>query len=147
MLKRILQARRVLLWSCRSIRRDMANLLMAVVADPEEATRRPVEFLGAILQSTFLYTPIPTSHTFEDLGSTGNMRLIRNPEDQGPVARLLWLRCKSATVPGDLVRERTPPSQTRRRNHESSSKTLYHPGHVGCIFLGPRILRRSGRPR
>jgi len=64
----------------QTMRLDMADLLMAVVADPEEATRRPVEFLGAIVQSTYLYTPIPTSHTFEDLRSTGNMRLIRNPE-------------------------------------------------------------------
>ena len=64
----------------QTMRLDMADLLMAVVADPEEATRRPVEFLGAIVQSTYLYTPIPTSHTFEDLRSTGNMRLILNPE-------------------------------------------------------------------
>ena len=64
----------------QTMRLDMVDLLMAVVADPEAATRRPVEFLGAILHSTFLYTPIPASHTFEDLRSTGNMRLIRNPE-------------------------------------------------------------------
>jgi len=64
----------------QTMRLDRVDLLMAVVADPETATSRPVEFLGAILNSTFLYTPIPASHTFEDLRSTGNMRLIRNPE-------------------------------------------------------------------
>lgn len=64
----------------QNIRLDMAELLMAVVADPEEASRRPVEFLGAVLQSTYLYTPIPVSHTFDDLRSTGNMRLLRDTD-------------------------------------------------------------------
>jgi hypothetical protein len=64
----------------QTIRLDLADLLMAVVEDPEEATRRPVEFLGAVMQATFLYTPVPTMHTFEDLRSTGNMRLLRDPD-------------------------------------------------------------------
>lgn len=64
----------------QTIRLDMAELLMAVVAEPEEASRRPVEFLGAVSQSTYIYTPIPTSHTFDDLRSTGNMRLLRNTD-------------------------------------------------------------------
>jgi hypothetical protein len=64
----------------QTIRLEMAELLMAVVADPEEASRRPVEFLGGVSQSSYIYTPIPTSHTFDDLRSTGNMRLLRNTE-------------------------------------------------------------------
>lgn len=64
----------------QTVRRDMADLLIAVAADPLAAEDRPVEFLGAILQSTFLYTPIPTAHTFEDLRSTGNMGLLQNPD-------------------------------------------------------------------
>jgi len=62
----------------QTVRLEMADLLMDVVVDPEVATHRPVEFLGAVLQSTFLYTPILTTHTFEDLRSTGNMRLMRS---------------------------------------------------------------------
>jgi len=62
----------------QTVRLEMADLLMDVVTDPELATRRPVEFLGAILQSSFLYTPIPTTHTFDDLRSTGNTRLLRS---------------------------------------------------------------------
>lgn len=64
----------------QTVRLQMAELLMTVAADPEEASRRPVEFLGAVLQSSYLYTPIPTTHTFDDLQSTGNMRLLRNPD-------------------------------------------------------------------
>lgn len=60
----------------QTIRFEMAELLMAVVEDPEAASRRPVEFLGAVLQSSYLYTPIPIAHTFDDLQSTGNMRLL-----------------------------------------------------------------------
>ena len=64
----------------QSLRLDLATLLMDVVADPELAMRRPVEFLGAIVQSSYLYTPVLTAHTFEDLRSTGNMRLLRDPD-------------------------------------------------------------------
>ena len=64
----------------QTIRLDLADLLIAVAADPEVAARRPVEFLGAVLQSTYLYTPILTSHTFEDLRSTGNMGLLRSSQ-------------------------------------------------------------------
>ena len=64
----------------QTVRLEMAELLMAVAADPEEATDRPIEFLGAVAQSSYLFTPIPTSHTFDDLRSTGNMRLLRNAD-------------------------------------------------------------------
>jgi hypothetical protein len=37
-------------------------------------------FLVAASQAAFTYTPSLTSHTFEDLRSTGNMGLIRSAE-------------------------------------------------------------------
>jgi len=39
-----------------------------------------VEFLGAVNQAAYTYTPSLTSHTFEDLRSTGNMRLLLNQD-------------------------------------------------------------------
>ncbi len=64
----------------QTIRLEMAELLMAIAANAEEASLRPVEFLGAVSQSAYIYTPIPTSHTFDDLRSTGNMRLLSNAD-------------------------------------------------------------------
>jgi len=63
-----------------SLRLRLADLLMEVSRDPEVAMSRPVEFLGAVNQAAFTYTPSLTSHTFEDLRSTGNMRLILDQE-------------------------------------------------------------------
>lgn len=37
-------------------------------------------FLAAVAQAAFTYTPSLTSHTFEDLRSTGGMGLIRSAE-------------------------------------------------------------------
>jgi len=62
----------------QTTRLDLVELLMAAVDDPEAALTRPAEFLAAIYQAAYTYTPTLTSHTFEDLRSTGNMRLIRN---------------------------------------------------------------------
>jgi hypothetical protein len=62
------------------LRLRLADLLMEVSRDPEAATSRPVEFLGAVNQAAYTYTPSLTSHTFEDLRSTGNMRLILDQE-------------------------------------------------------------------
>jgi hypothetical protein len=53
---------------------------MEVSRDSEVAISRPVEFLGAVSQAAYTYTPSLTSHTFEDLRSTGNMRLILDQE-------------------------------------------------------------------
>jgi len=63
-----------------SLRLRLADLLMEVSRNPEAATSRPVEFLGAVNQAAYTYTPSLTSHTFEDLRSTGNMRLILDQE-------------------------------------------------------------------
>ncbi len=64
----------------QTIRLGMAKQLMAAVENPETAVEDPVLFLAAIDQAAFTYTPLLASHTFEDLRSTGNMRLIRNQE-------------------------------------------------------------------
>jgi hypothetical protein len=61
-----------------TLRLRLVDLLMEVSRDPAAALSRPVEFLGAVNQAAFTYTPSLTTHTFEDLRSTGNMRLILN---------------------------------------------------------------------
>ena len=61
-----------------SLRKDFADLLMAVAEDPSVAQARPVEFLAAVPQAAFTYSPSLASHTFEDMRSTGNLRLLRN---------------------------------------------------------------------
>jgi hypothetical protein len=64
----------------QSIRLDFVELLMGVLDHPESALDRPVEFLAAVDQAAFTYTPTLASHTFEDLRSTGNMKLIGSRE-------------------------------------------------------------------
>ena len=44
--------------------------------NPVVATKEPVVFLGAVKQAAFTYTPVLTTHTFENLRSTGDLRLI-----------------------------------------------------------------------
>lgn len=62
----------------QSIRLALTDLLIAVAADADVATEKPVVFLGAINQAAYTYTPKLTSHTFENLLSTGDLRLIRD---------------------------------------------------------------------
>ena len=62
----------------QTMRLGFADLLMDVAADPAAALQRPMEFLVAVDQAAFTYTPILTRTTFEDLRSTGNMGLIRD---------------------------------------------------------------------
>lgn len=62
------------------VRLAMADLLMAVSVDTEVALTRPMEFLSSVSQAAYTYTPILASHTFDDLSSTGNMRLLLNLE-------------------------------------------------------------------
>jgi hypothetical protein len=63
-----------------NLRRSMAELLMTVVDDPDAATERPVEFIAAVHQAAFTYSPNFVAHTFEDMQSTGNLRLLRQQE-------------------------------------------------------------------
>ena len=64
----------------QSLRLEYADLLMHVAQHPESATERPGEFLAAIVGTSYTNYPTLRSHTFEDLRSTGNMTVIRDPE-------------------------------------------------------------------
>jgi hypothetical protein len=63
-----------------NMRKDYAELLMAVAENPAIATEQPTPFLVAVDQASFTYTPTLSKATFEDLRSTGNMRLIHSQE-------------------------------------------------------------------
>lgn len=60
----------------QSLRLELIELLMDVAQDPAAATEEPVVFLGSVNQAAYTYTPVLTSHTFENLRSTGDLRLI-----------------------------------------------------------------------
>jgi hypothetical protein len=59
-----------------SMRLRLADFLMEVSREPAVAITRPAEFVGAVNQAAYTYTPSLAAHTFEDLRSTGNMRLL-----------------------------------------------------------------------
>jgi len=63
-----------------TIRKGMAELLMDVAEDSSAATRDPVRFVAAVQQAAYTYAPILSAHTFEEMRSTGNLRLLRDPE-------------------------------------------------------------------
>jgi hypothetical protein len=60
----------------QSMRLVLVNLLMDVADDPDVALEYPLHFLGAVDQAAYTYTPTLTQHTFENLRTTGDMRLI-----------------------------------------------------------------------
>lgn len=62
----------------QSLRLEFIDLLMDVALAPVAASEEPVAFLGAVKQAAYTYTPVLTSHTFENLRSTGDLRLIRD---------------------------------------------------------------------
>jgi len=62
------------------VRLGFGDLLAEVAAEPSVALREPGMFLAAVSQAAFTFTPTLASHTFEDLRSTGNLKLIRNPD-------------------------------------------------------------------
>jgi hypothetical protein len=62
------------------LRKGMADILMRVAETPTEAHENPVRFIAAVQQAAFTYSPNLTDHTFDDLRSTGNLRLLREPE-------------------------------------------------------------------
>jgi hypothetical protein len=62
------------------LRRDLTILLMDAADDPDLAIRRPAEFIIAIDQSAYTFTPALTANTFEELRSTGRLGLLRNDE-------------------------------------------------------------------
>jgi hypothetical protein len=62
----------------QSLRLEFVELLMLVSKDTAAATEKPIIFLGSVNQAAFTYTPVLTSHTFENLRATGDLRLIRD---------------------------------------------------------------------
>ena len=61
--------------------------LAEVDADPSVALDKPTDFLAAIIQAAYTYTPSLASHTFEDLRSTGNLKLIRDQDVKQALVR------------------------------------------------------------
>jgi hypothetical protein len=70
-----------------SLRKDMADLLMDVAADPAAAAVQPVHFVTAVMQAAFTYSPNLASHTFEDMRSTGNLSLLQDPDIKNALYR------------------------------------------------------------
>ena len=62
------------------LRLEFVNKLMAVAVDPRTALDQPAVFLAAVNQASFTFAPSLTRHTFDDLRTTGNMRLIRDSD-------------------------------------------------------------------
>ena len=60
----------------QSLRLEFVELLMDVSVNPQAANEHPVVFMCAVIQSSYTYSPSLTTHTFDDLRSTGNMSLI-----------------------------------------------------------------------
>ncbi len=66
--------------SLATYRLSLADLLMDAAVDPEIVLRRPAEFMIAVRQSSFTYTPSLNTDTFEELRATGKLGLLRNDE-------------------------------------------------------------------
>jgi hypothetical protein len=64
--------------SLAEVRLGFGDFLAKVGADPSAALDKPAYFLAAISQAAYTYTPSLSSNTFEDLRSTGNLKLIRD---------------------------------------------------------------------
>ena len=62
------------------LRKGMADVLMRVAETPTAATEHPIHFIAAVQQAAFTYSPNLTNHTFDDMRSTGNLRLLREAE-------------------------------------------------------------------
>jgi hypothetical protein len=60
------------------MRLELADFLIEVAREPKVALTMPTLFMGAVSQAAYTYTPQLTSHTFENLRSTGDLKLIRN---------------------------------------------------------------------
>lgn len=62
------------------LRRSFVLLLMDVAEDPSKALEAPVDFILAVTQAAYTNTPALTSNTFDELRSTGNLGLLRDPD-------------------------------------------------------------------
>ena len=62
----------------QTMRLGLVHLLIEAARNPDVALEQPTRFLGAVDQAAYTYTPALTNHTFENLRTTGDMRLIRS---------------------------------------------------------------------
>lgn len=62
------------------MRKSFVELLMAVAENPAVAAEQPTSFLLAVDQAAFTYSPPLRRTTFDDLRSTGNMRLMHDQD-------------------------------------------------------------------
>jgi len=64
----------------QEMRLELVDFLIEVAKEPQTALTMPTLFMGAVSQAAYTYTPQLTSHTFENLRSTGDLKLIRNED-------------------------------------------------------------------
>jgi len=64
----------------QGLRLDYTDLLIQIAQDPKSATERPGEYLAAIIGASYTNYPTLRSHTFDELRSTGNLKVILSPE-------------------------------------------------------------------
>ncbi len=62
------------------IRRDMGQLLLRALDDPALVRADPDEFLRAIEQAAYTFSPTINDHTFDEIKFAGNMAIIRDEE-------------------------------------------------------------------
>jgi hypothetical protein len=61
-------------------RRDMGLLLLRALDDPEVVRADPHEFMRAIQQASYTFSPTINDHTFDEIKFAGNMAIIRDVE-------------------------------------------------------------------
>jgi len=66
--------------SLAKVRTDFGDFLADVGADPSAALDKPAYFLASITQAAYTYTPSLASNTFEELRSTGKLKLVRDQD-------------------------------------------------------------------
>lgn len=67
-------------------RQGFVDFLIEAAENPAIAEQEPARFMAAVIQCAYTFTPSLTSHTFDDLRSTGNIGLIR----EAPVRAALY---------------------------------------------------------
>jgi hypothetical protein len=100
-----------------TMRKGMAELLMDVAEDSSAATRDPVRFVAAVQQAAYTYAPILSAHTFEEMRSTGNLRLLRDPEVKNALYSYYGLN-------RNIAQYRASQLMTEQRYHELAAGVL-----------------------
>ena len=100
-----------------TMRKGMAELLMDVAEDPSAATRDPVRFVAAVQQAAYTFAPILSAYTFEEMRSTGSLRLLRDPEVKNALYSYYGLN-------RNLAQYRASQLMTEQRYHELAAGVL-----------------------